>query len=106
MKAGAKGAPKDAAGLEGQALDVMKRYGGHIQTAASLQNQQNAIGNAFLESLQKLQKSALNINKSFEDVAKKPVDFLATGIKDLTDSIRGLTTSSDAAATSLGRFAP
>lgn len=106
MKAGAKGAPQDAAGLEGQALDVMKRYGGHIQTAASLQNQQNAIGNAFLESLQKLQKSALNINKSFEDVAKKPVDFLATGIKDLTDSIRGLTTSSDAAATSLGRFAP
>ena len=105
MKAGTTGAPQGVEGLEDQALGVMKAYGGHIEKAASLQNQQNAVGQKWIDTLQELQQSAQNINESFKNVAKDPVHFLAEGIEGFTKSLLGLTIKADDAATALGGIA-
>lgn len=90
-KAGTAGAPQGVAGLEAEALDAMKAYGGAVARAASLQNRQNDLGAVLLPSLQKLQASTININDAFEVLSKDGLSNASTKILAFTEAVDAFT---------------
>ena len=98
-------APKGTKGLIGKSKEVMDVQGQAVRESALLQNKQNDIGGQMLKSMFALQESALNVNKSFIELAKRPIEAIASTTKDFTEAIRGMITSVEGASGALDAFA-
>jgi hypothetical protein len=75
--------------MQRQASRLLRKFGGGLKTAASIQNEQITIGQKMIPMLNNLNKAQVSITKGFEKLAGDPLINLTDGIVKLTDAIAG-----------------
>ena len=90
MAEAARGAPKTGKDVQADAQAMVNAFGKELKRAASLQNQQNDVGEKLVPIFQNLQKSSLTVNNVFTDLAKGPLKSLSDLSVELTGNLEKL----------------
>ena len=97
--------PMDAEDLQAQAAEIMKGYGANVQRASGIQNDQNAVGERMITTLQSLQDSQVKVTRIFDNLAGGGLTKISGLIEAFTTSLANISGNADLAAKSLGLVA-